>query len=202
MKVSDYISSIIIMLCHLCVVVPCFYYSCSLDWKPKDDRPFMVFLPPGACTMPEFQRILLTYREKVRRFTYVELAITPLFWFLSIAGQLILTTAAIIAYLMVPYFFGRRTRAELIALKKEKKWITEYTACLLYTSDSLRLIRTEEPKPGVQFVLDRFIVMDFPKNVKRDEEIFLQQLHLQTGIGALFKIMQIIIGKFAEFLWT
>ncbi|MDC7289329.1 hypothetical protein NXH76_16130 [Blautia schinkii] len=128
MRLPNIACSIVMVLTQLCVVIPCMHYTCSLDWKPKDNRPFMVLLPGEAMDMPDFSRILVWYRQKIVRLSWIEAFISPLFLFLDVGWQLALMTIAIFAYLLVPPVFGRRAREELLALKKEKGWITQYTA--------------------------------------------------------------------------
>ncbi|MDO4273448.1 MAG: hypothetical protein Q4D16_07260 [Eubacteriales bacterium] len=128
MRMPNLLCSIIMILSDLGMIIPCFYYTCSLDWKPKDQRPFMVLLPREALSMPEFTDVLGRYRGKIIRLTWGEAAVVPLFLFLDEIGQILLITAVIFSYLMIPPYFGRKARAELLTLKKEKGWITQYTA--------------------------------------------------------------------------
>lgn len=128
MRIPDIACSIVMILTQLCVVIPCFHYTCSLDWKTKDNRPFMVLLPGEALDMPDFSCILAWYRQKIVRLSWIEALISPLFLFLDVAGQLVLMTIAIFAYFLVPPVFGKRAREELLGLKKQKGWITQYTA--------------------------------------------------------------------------
>lgn len=57
-------------------------------------------------------------------------------------------------------------------------------------------------KPGFQPIINRygsiFILMDFPEDVKRNEQILLQKVDFQTGIGGLFKVMQAGVWEFME----
>lgn len=49
------------------------------------------------------------------------------------------------------------------------------------------VVGTEEHQPCIQFVCYRFIVHFFPENVKRNEDIFLQEFYLDACIRPLLE---------------
>ena len=64
-------------------------------------------------------------------------------------------------------------------------------------ADVAWLIRGDEQQPCIQF--PTYILMVFPKNVKRDQQVFLQHVQLQTGIKSLPRVMKILLRAPVKF---